>query len=335
MDSSKDGYGAQTFADYLRVVSRYRWTIIVIAVIVPVVAYLVSASHDKVYQASSEVLIRQQDLGTGLTGIASANVTNDPERYAETQAALARVPTVAQMAIARAHVFGVTADDLLGSSSVSPSVNADLLTFTVDNAKPEVAANLAGAYAEAFTEYALQTNTASLKQARDELQGRLKQLADSGDTKSALYRSLGSKVQDLRTIELLETQPTVVRTPTNGFKAKPIPRRAAELGLILGILLGLGAAFLRNALDRKPRGESEVESLPGIPLLARLGSPFPNRSERRLSDLGGLMNGRAAKRTASVNRDDVAAIRSSLNEPSSVIAEGIRRLRTNLELANI
>src|SRR5262249_41336696 len=84
-----------------------------------------------------------------------------------------------------------------------------------------------------------------------------------------------------------------------------------------------------------PRGESEVESLLGIPLLARLGSPFPNRSERRLSDLGGLMNGRAAKRTASVNRDDVAAIRSSLNEPASVIAEGIRRLRTKLELANI
>jgi capsular exopolysaccharide synthesis family protein len=109
-------------------------------------------------------------------------------------------------------------------------------------------------------------------------------------------------------MELLQSRPTVLREALGAAQVQPTPRRDALLGGLLGLLLGLGLPFLVNALDRRVRSEDEVERLLGIPLLARL--PKPAR-ESRVEQL------------------------SMLFKPTQASAEAIRRLRTNLELANL
>ena len=293
--------------DVLVVAGRYKMVILLSVIIVPLVAIGVSTQQEKIYQATSEVLLDRQDLGAALTGIQNANADRDPERYARTQAAIASVPEVAKRAIQISGVEGLTAVELLDHSTVSPRIDSDLLRFTVDNPDPDAATRLATAYASAFTNYKLETETASLRGARRELEGRLADLRSEGAVNSQMYADVFTKVQDLRTLELLQSRVSVVKRADTADQIRPRPIRSAALGVFLGLLIGFGFAFLWNALDRRIRSEDEVEDGLDLPLLARL----PRYSKQT--------HGRASL--------------VMLGNPGHPAAESVRLLRTNLELS--
>lgn len=305
MPTDRHKHGA--LGHLLSVAERYKSVIIISTIIVPVVALVVSMQQTKVYRAASEVLLDRQDLGAALTGIPNASASSDPERYARTQAAIASVPAVARRAIRISKVTGLSADELLRNSTVAPRVDSDLLRFTVDNPVAETASRLATAYASAFTSYKLASETASLRGARNELEGRLTELRKQGAVNSQLYADVFKKVQDVRTLELLQSRASVVRPAQNVEQVQPRPVRSVALGAALGLLLGLGFAVLWNALDKRIRTEEEVEEGLGIPLLARL----PEYAKK--------IRG----------RDSLVM----LGDPSHQAAESVRLLRTNLELA--
>lgn len=294
----------RTLADYLAILQRRKWVAIVPLVLVPIVAFAYSSGQDARYAASSEVLVSRQDLGSALSGGTNADVFTDADRFATTQAALARVPEVARRAIKGANVPDVGPGDLLASSSVTTRGNADLLSFTVEDGDPDVAASLVNAYARAFTEYRLELDTAALANARKDLERNLVDLRRQGATNTAFYRSLAQKVQELRTMELLQSRAEVVKTATSGSQVAPTPARNAVLGAVLGLLLGLGAVFLWEALDRRVRDEEEIHRTLGIPLLARIPAPRGARL-------------------------------AMLDDPSAADAEAVRRLRSSIEFANL
>jgi uncharacterized protein involved in exopolysaccharide biosynthesis len=62
---------------------------------------------------------------------------------------------------------------------------------------------------------------------------------------------------------------------------KPNSKLMLKLALALGLLAGLGLAFLLELLDRRLRTEHDVESMLGIPVLASFGAaPGSNRSPK-------------------------------------------------------
>ena len=135
----------QDLHSYLAVLSRRKWVILAFAIIVPVVAFLYSSSEDPVYEATSDVLTR---TAQGVTGIDDPGIF-DPQRAADTQVQLARVPAVAALTLEAVGLENRSADDLLDSSSVEASPNSDIMTFKVRDGDPDVAANLATEYARA------------------------------------------------------------------------------------------------------------------------------------------------------------------------------------------
>lgn len=304
VESTRNSHQEKTLADYLEIVRRYKWLIVVTAVVVPLVAYLVSAQQPKVYQGTSEVYLNSQDLGSVLTGVPATTTYTDPVRYGETQAALARVPAVTRSAIARAGVQ-MNPSELIGHSYVSPKGNTDLLAFAVRDGDPDIAARLSAAYAAAFKTYKHRIETASFEQARKELQRRLAELRRAGASDTTTYRELIKKSQDLRTLEFLQSPTTVVKAAAGAGQIEPNPTRNAVFGAVLGLLLGIGAALALNALDRRIRDAEEVEAELRAPLLARL--PRPRRRGESL-----LIVDRAA--------DEVT--------------ESVGRLRTNFDFAN-
>ena len=295
----------QTFADYLAVIRRYKWLILVAALVVPVAAYVWSSQQTKVYRADSDVLLNRQDLGSTLTGIPTQSTVTDPVRYARTQARLARVPTVTRAAIARSGVSGIDEPEFSANSDVNTNPDTDILTFGVNNHDPDVAARLATAYAEAFVAYKLKSETASLQAARRELQGRLSELRDAGATNTEAYRQLAQQEQSIRTLELLQVPASVVRPALGAGQIAPTPRRNAILGVLLGLVLGLGGAFLLNALDRRIRDAGEVERELGIPLLAKLPTPQARGGAQTI-----------------------------LDRPQDEFTEAVSQLRTSFDFAN-
>lgn len=309
MTPTEHSSGQLTLIDYVAVVRRRKWVVIVMALIVPLAAFATSMRQPNVYSSTAEVFLSRQNLGSALTGTDNPDLFSDPARFAQTQADIARVREVADRALKRAGVSGRSVADLLANSSVDPRSNADLLRFTVKDRDPDIAPRLATAYADAYTTYREELDTAALREAGAELQRTLAQLRRAGGQGTETYRDLLAKAQDLRTMEVLQIRNSVVQPAISSQQVQPTPARNATIGLMLGLVLGLIAAFLWEALDRRVRSEEEIERRLGLSLLARL--PEPPREVRGDGRVG------------------------ILSDVGSPYFEAVRRLRTNLEFANI
>jgi Mrp family chromosome partitioning ATPase len=280
-----------------------------VAVVVGVVM-LASLNQTALYQASAQVLLSQKDLASYLNNTQNPNAYVPPDRAAQTQANLARVRAVSERTIKAARVAGITAADFLASSSVTPNANADLLTFQVTIHDRHLAPRLATEYARQYKIYRRQLDTAALAQARRDIRTKISRLRSTGGTGSALYNDLASKDQQLATLEALQTSNAyVVQDAPGAAKVQPRPVRNALIALAFGLLLGVGLAFLWEALDTRVRTAEEIAEKLKLPLLARLPAP-PKRLR-------------------------VADQLVMLEDPDSPSAEAFRLLRTNLEFVNL
>jgi succinoglycan biosynthesis transport protein ExoP len=295
---------------FLHVLSRRRWIVLAALVVVPLVAVTVSLGQVPLYEASADVLLSHQDLASTLTGTQNPNVSQAPDRVAETQARLARVRLVARRTLEAAGVTDETPGEFLANSGVSSTPNADLLEFRVTDKQPARAVRLATEYAHQFTIYRRRLDTGAIVQARSDVRAQIKQLKASGHENSPLYASLVEKDQQLGTMEALQSSNAyVVQSADQATQVQPRPVRTGVMAGVIGLVLGIGLAFLLEALDTPVRSATEVGERLGLPLLARL--PEPPRSIRSASRL------------------------VMVEDPTSHEAEAFRVLRTNLDFVNL
>ena len=302
---------AVTLRDYLQILRRRRRIVLATLIAVPLAVAILSFIQEPQYQASAEVLLSRQNLANTLTG------TPDPvfqsgefQRIAQTQADLASAPVVAKRVLAAGGLPRRDPNDFSESSSVLAKADSDLLEFSVTDQSETLAIRLATEYARQFTIYRRELDTFALQRARTELARSIQQLVRERKEESQLYSRLVDKEQQLRTLEALQTSNAfVVRPADEAEQIQPRPVRNVSIALVLGGLLGLGLAFLRESLDTRVRSADEITELLGLPLLARIPEP-----ERRLKDTWGL---------------------SMLEEPTGTRSEAFRMLRTNLEFTNL
>jgi polysaccharide biosynthesis transport protein len=299
-----------TLSDYLALVRRRKWIILQAVVLIPVLAVLLSMQQQPVYSASAEVLLSRQNLAAALAGIQDPLAFQDPSRMGQTEADRARAPEVAERAVEAAEAPR-SPGELLSNSEVSPKSNADLLVFTVRDTDRDLAVSLANAYALEYTRFRQESDSRDLRSARTQLTERIRELEASGlGRESELLSNLIDKEQELRTLEALQTSNTSLSRPAGGAsQIEPRVVRNGILGVLLAVVLGLGLAFLWDALDRRVRSEKEIQDVLGIPLVARL--PEPPRRLRRSNTL------------------------AMIAEPSSLDAEAFRVLRTSVEFLNL
>ena len=302
---------AATLRDYLHVLRRRKWIILQAAVLVPAAAIGFSLHQQKLYRASAQVLLSSQNLATELTGTQQTGVSVQPDRVAQTQADVARVPAIAARVLRRVPGTGLTVQRFLSRSGVSTATNADILTFEVVNRDAVLARRLVDEYAASYTVYRRSLDTAAIHTALQSVDARIGQLVDAGGRGGALYASLVERQQTLATMQALQTSnAAVVQQAQKVSQVQPKTSRNAILGIFLGIVLGIGLAFLREALDTRVRNAEEIgERLGGLSLLARV--PVPSKKLRAKNRL------------------------VMLDSPTGVQAEAFRMLRTNLDFATL
>lgn len=293
---------------YLQVIRRWGWAIVLCAVAAPLVAVLLAVRKPVSYQASAQVLIRLENLAFALQHV-NDPTTYDPIRTMDTEAQLARTPDVARRALAAAGIHDFPSY-LLGSSTVTEQTNSDILTFSVTNASQSRSILLTNAYAAQFAKYRNALENSTIQNSLRSIQEQLNVLAASGEAHSAQYQSLVSAAAQLQTMRLLQTsRAVVVRRATGAARLASSPTRAAILGGLLGLALGVAAAFLAEALDRRVRSEDRIRSVLGLPLLGRV-----NRPSTRLQRLNRL---------------------ASLDLKDDPQAEAYRLIAMNLKLARL
>lgn len=295
--------------DYLDIVSRRKWIVVSVTMLVVLAAVAYSLLRAPVYQASRDVLLTQ-DPSSSLTGIQNLDLSAQPDRFMQTQANLARGSEIGQRVIAQLDLQHTSVQDFSNRSSVSAVPNANMLTFAYQSTNADVATSAASAYAGQYIAYRHELESAALENTRRQVRDQIERLAAAGDTHGALYASLVDKERQLATIEALQsTDAYLVRSSSGAVQVSPKPVRDVILAVLLGLVVGIGFAFLLEALDTRVRVAQEIANVLGLPLLARL--PEPPKGLR--------------------TRDQLVM----LADPMSDDAEPYRILRTNLEFSTL
>jgi polysaccharide biosynthesis transport protein len=278
-------------------------------VLLPAIAVALALRQPDVYRATATVAIKEGNLAAIVSGIQDNSFYADPNRLAQTQIHLAETPAIAGRVLKGAGSPNGDASGLLASTVITADPNADILYFTVEDHDSGRAALLANAYAKEYTVLRAGLDTQSLRQARADILKRIRELNAQGRG-GAYADTLTEKADQLATLQELQGSNAVIAHPADGAsQVAPRPKRDGLIGLALGLVLGLGLAFLRDALDTRIRTGEDVAARLGLPLLARI--PEPPRKLQRADEL------------------------VLFKEPTSVRAEAFRMLRTNMEFAGL
>lgn len=294
---------------FLGILRRRMWVVLAAVVAGPVVAVLLSLQQDTIYQAQADALAQQRNLAQVVTGQVDANST--AVNFTADLVLQATREPVAQFVAARAGVPGLTGASALEKTTVTSADGSNVITFTVEDGDAETASRLASAYASLFSTYQVVQDRRTITKAKRLIRERLRGLTPPTTyDPNSLYAELSGQLQQLITYETLTT-PSVVVLHTAGpaERIQPAPVRAGTLGLIAGIIVGLGLAFIIEVLDTRVRRPSEVTDAFGVPRLAGLTAPPKGMDD----------NNRLVVMTG----------------PGTPAAEQFRLLRTNLDFVTL
>ncbi len=311
-----------TLSDYVGVLRRRLW-ILVLAIVVAVgAAYLVSSRETPAYRAEAQVQIGANALVNifqPTTHISSTIIENQVASAAQS----AHTTPVAQLTLRAAKVSGLTPNDLLNETSITPSTTSTFVTFSVTDRYADRAKLLATTYAGQYTTWS--NNNAVSGVQRQIAKYTAKVAADKKAVQQAIQQS-GSQAggaaeqqilrQDEGELQNLENQQQglannnkLAQPATSASKVRPATTRNLVMGLGLGVVIGLVLVSLAEALDTRIRHSDEVAQRLGLPLLTRI--PIPPRSLRKAGSLG------------------------MLADQGGVQTEAYRKLRINLDFANL
>ena len=250
-----------------------------------------SAGNLSLYSGSSDTTITSTVVQTELQLVTSAQVQS------QVRSQLGRAPVVSASQVGQTNVIALTA------------VSAD----------PARAAQIANAYAKAFVSWSTATTISNLAVGEDQL---TKQISAVDEEMAKLPRGSAAQITALSNQQavlkgqLAQLQVTGA-TASTGLElvtpataptspSSPKPLQNALVGLIAGLFLGIGAAFLRDNLDDTLTTGEAVERVTGSPVLATVPMVASWRK----------------------NVDPVVI---SVSDPSSQPAEAYRSLRTSLQ----
>ncbi len=310
-----------TLSDYVGVLRRRIWIVVVAVVVAVGAAYFVSSRETPAYKASAEVQIGASALASIFepsTHVSSSVIAQEVSTAAQT----AHTTPVARLALAAAHVHGLSTEQLLNETSIVPSTTTTVITFAVTDRFPARARVLADSYARQYARWSNQKALSRVNVLIPRLNKQIQRLqaqisagakANGQASVAGLLQELGIKQKQLGTLESAQQSLTnnnaVTQLATSASKVRPATTKNLVMGLGLGIVIGLVLISLAEALDTRIRRSDEISERLGLPLLTRI--PIPPRSLRKTGSLGML--------------DDEGGLQS----------EAYRKLRINLDFANL
>ena len=314
MESDAAG-GAPNLREYLAILRNRKTSIAVVAFLVVASALFYSYRQPPLYRSEAKVLVKP--FNTIL------NV--------ETERELAGSEAVRD--VAAEHLGDELEGEPLSPANLSVSVatETEVLIVGYTHSDPAEAQRAAQAYAESYLEYrrqeivddiaasgeAIRAQIDPLNRELTRLNTRIQREKDPG-LSSTLQTQANSLISRIAVLEqsLVQLSPPGRLQIGQVVEDADLPLSPASpnhvvngvLGLLLGLALGIGVAFLRERLDNRLRGRSDLERYAAAPVLAIVPT---------------VPEWRKAKQTMLV----------TLQQPQSAASEAYRTLRTGVLFA--
>jgi len=314
--------------DYINVVMDRKWLILGIAAAVTAVALVVSLIQPAVYEGTAEILITEKGSGSDIFGTASLDISSNPERDLQSQVRAVTARSSLEKAIETLDL-SLTPEELADTVQVTAMGQTNIISISVRDGDPETAAAIANTLAGLFVDWSRDFKRESINAAAEEVASRLTAAQDellrlgkstegASDVSSAEfaiasqnYATLAAKLEELRISAQLETGSGRILNPAIVPESpiEPSPMRNTVLGLVVGLVFGLGVAFLLEYLDNTIKSSSDAETLLGAPVLGLVPTEkILEKGDRRRTSI--------------------------LAHPGGATAEAYRILRNNLDFIN-
>jgi receptor protein-tyrosine kinase len=230
-------------------------------------AFVLSKAQHKEYTATAHILFRNAQLDQQAAGLQVVNQTN-PQPQADTNLKLATLPRVAaETATALDH--GLTQKQVSNAISVGQESDTDLASVSATWTSPAFAAQMANTYAQKVIADRQRADANYYANALEAVNLEFKALTPTQQrgVEGADLKDRASSLQILNQLQSGEVQLEQAASPPSGPSSPKIVRNTL-LGAFVGLLLGLGLAFLLYRIDRRLREPSDLEDVYRVPLLA-------------------------------------------------------------------
>ena len=310
--------------EYLAVLRNRKWTILLVLLLVVASALAFSFRQTPIYQSTTRLLVK----GVPTDGSGYVQPPN-----LETEAEILASEPIATRVIEELDL-PLTPDASIAQLTVTPAAETALvLELSYSSTDPETARDAPNSYASSYIDYKRDKAQEALELGRQAVENQLTPVQEQLDAvtrrlgapgvgtddalrstleteRAALIAQLGVLEQRVDDFELsipidlaggeviqpaaLPTSPTSPDHVKNGL-----------LAVFLGLMLGIGLAFLRERLDDRLRGRGDIERALNAPVLATIPRVQTNKKAN----------------TELVTR----------SQPRSSASEAYRSLRTNLQ----
>ena len=291
-------YESVSLSDYVGVVWRRKWIVLLVTVMVTAAAVGFSERQQKLFAATSQL------VNTTAAANTSSGKNTPTNAWSAAHAPLLATTQAASWVVKQSGLKGLSAEQLLSETKVSADPLVDAVDFTVTDPNALTATRLANLWAVQSGSYANKLDQAGV-------QASIRNLVKQQDIAQALYQAyLDNKTLGHTTVTVtvnVDGQ-TITRTLTpasaagyaaqvNADKNKIVQKRLsttsvsnqlapkaaqpagqtqpktsrnAAIGLVLGLILGIILAFLQDLLDTRVRTVAEVGRRLRLPLLASI-----------------------------------------------------------------
>ena len=258
---------AADLADYLRVIKARWWVIVVCVVVVLGASVYRSTGQTPLYRATAKIVRQQGSLEATVFG--SQFLQNqDPVREMQTAAGLVTVEEVATL-VKKELGSQRSPGDLADMVTAAPDSKSDVISISAVSTAPGEAADVANAFARNAIVYRQTTDKNFMQIAKRVLEKQIAGMTSLERT-SDQGRYLVQRLEQLNIIEEIQTGGFAVSqravAPRSPFS--PQPFLDAALALAIGLVLGVGLAFLLEYLDKRIKDEQTLEKEFGLPVLA-------------------------------------------------------------------
>jgi capsular polysaccharide biosynthesis protein len=230
-------------------------------------AFALSKSQRKQYTAAAQILFRSTQLDQQAAGLQVVSQTN-PQPQTDTNLKLATLPRVAaQTAAELGH--GLTRKQVSDAITVSQESDTDLARVSATWTSPTLAAQMANTYAQTVIADRQRADANYYSNALEAVNLEFKALTPTQQrgVEGANLKDRANSLQILTQLQSGEVQLEQAASSPAG-PSSPKTLRNTVLGAFVGLLLGVGLAFLLHRTDRRLRDPSDLEEVYRVPLLA-------------------------------------------------------------------
>jgi capsular exopolysaccharide synthesis family protein len=263
MDTEQTNLGLEQLLGIFR--RRVVW-ILACVLLVSAAAYGFSQHQTKKYTATASLVFNNNQQAQQVAGLAIANSNNQIAQQ-NTNLKLVQLGDMAEKTATQLGQ-GLTKEGVSKDLSVSAQGESNVVDVSATATSPTLAADIANAYTKQFVSEQQNSNHAYYASALRLVEKQLKaltpkqKLSPSGIALAGRAQSLGV-LAELHNGNVETAQAATIPTSPSSPKVT----RNTVLGAVLGLLLGLGIAFLLERLDRRIREPGDLEKLYGLPLL--------------------------------------------------------------------